>query len=103
MSRELAKTVIVRDPQTGEPRSLLAGTSPSDELAALVTNPAAWGEEPADEPELTPRDRYEALKKDELEAEVAVRRDAGREVEVAPPGNKPDLVEALLSDDAAQE
>lgn len=46
MARKLAATVHVT--HGGQRHSLLAGTTPEPELAALVTNEAAWE---ADEPE----------------------------------------------------
>lgn len=39
---KLAATVHVRDPRTHQMVQLDAGTEPEPELAALVTNPAAW-------------------------------------------------------------
>lgn len=43
MGRKLAATVVI-----GEV-AYLAGSVPPDDVAAQITNPAAWGEEPAAE------------------------------------------------------
>ncbi|QBJ94429.1 hypothetical protein D0Z67_29095 (plasmid) [Streptomyces seoulensis] len=49
MAAQLASTVYVNDPETHQTVELAAGTCPEPELAALVTNPAAWvdGEVPS--------------------------------------------------------
>lgn len=42
MGTQLATPVFVKDPETNQTVILAAGTSPEPQLAALVTNPAAW-------------------------------------------------------------
>lgn len=84
-----------------------------------ITNPSAWGEDSDDErlapPPVTPADpgpvddratgkAYRDQTKDELQTEIDKRneaRDDDQKIVVGGKGNKPDLVKALESDDAA--
>ncbi|GAA3509997.1 hypothetical protein GCM10022234_00190 [Aeromicrobium panaciterrae] len=71
MSRALATTVILPDPDTGEARVFLAGTVPDEWAADLITNPKAWGEgvKPAvdEESDQDADDTYEDDSQDESE------------------------------------
>jgi hypothetical protein len=44
MAKRLAKTVMVRDPETDQYKTYAAGTIPPASVAKEITNPMAWGE-----------------------------------------------------------
>lgn len=81
-----------------------AGTAATPDLEKRVKNPAHWDGDPVQEPEQADVDPYKGWKVDQLKAEVTARNDATGEgepqIEVAEPGNKPELLDALRADDA---
>ncbi len=52
MAKQLARHVHgLRDPETGRPRSFGPGDTPPGWAAEQITNPAAWGDDPVDQPD----------------------------------------------------
>jgi hypothetical protein len=107
MARRLAANVWVGD------QFFEAGSVPPKEIAEQITNPKAWGDTVAEEPE-APKDpgssetpeatesAYAGWKAAELKAEIATRNE-GRDDDAKLPakGKNADLIAALEADDAA--
>lgn len=55
----LAVNVVVKRPEELEGRTLLAGSSPSEEDAGLITNEAAWEVLPSEIPQVPERSAFD--------------------------------------------
>jgi hypothetical protein len=79
-----------------------AGTVPPAEVAEQISNPKAWGDQADDAAGAAGDEGYDALKVDDLKAEIARRNEGRDEADRIPDdGKKADLVAALEADDAA--
>lgn len=72
MARRLAKNVVLRNPDTGAPTTLLAGDDVPSWASKLVTNPKALAAEgDGDEPEFPEGDPADSWKVPQLKAYAA--------------------------------
>lgn len=99
MSKKLAKNVIVDGVLYG------AGTVPPKDVADEITNPKAWDADGAEVETPAEVAQYDDMSPAKLKAEIKSRNEsrADEATHINPEGTgKPELVAALVADDAAQ-